>query len=72
MASSLQLLSASASLGANLSAQIIPHTIKLQHLPAYKGEMDYEIIKSWIYSVDSYFAMTGLTDPANRLILPLL
>ena len=51
MASSLQPIAASTPLGATLSAQIIPHTIKLQPLPAYKGEMDYKVIEAWIYSV---------------------
>ena len=62
MTSSLQYAAASAPLGATLSAQIILHTIKLQPSPAYKGEMDYKV-KAWIYSVNNYFALTGLTDP---------
>ena len=63
MASSSQPSAASAPLGATLSAQIILHTLKLQPLPAYKGEMDFEV---WTYSVDNYFTLTGLTDP-NQL-----
>ena len=44
MASSSQPAAASAPLGATLSAQIIPHTIKMQPLPAYEGEIDYKAI----------------------------
>ena len=51
---SLQPTAASPPLGATLSAQIIPHTIKLQSLPVYKGEMGYEVIEAWIYSVENY------------------
>ena len=64
MASSSQPEATSAPLGATLSAQIIPYTIKLQPIPVYKGEIDYKVIKAWIYSVDNCFALTGLTDPS--------
>ena len=65
MASSLQPTAASAPLGATLFTQIILHTIKLQPLPAYKGKMDYKVIEAWIYSVNNYFTLTGLTDPSQ-------
>ena len=65
-ASYLQPTATSATLGASLSAQIIPHTIKLQPLPAYKGEIDYKIIEAWIYSVNNYFTLTGSTDPNQQ------
>ena len=55
----------SAPLGAILSDQIILHTIKLQPPPVYKREIDYEVIEAWIYSVDNYFTLTGLTDPSQ-------
>ena len=51
--------------GANLSAQIIPHTIKLQPLPVCRREMDYKVIEIWVYSVNNYFALTGLTGPSQ-------
>ena len=44
----LQAAAAFIPLGATLSAQTILHTIKLQPPPAYKGEMDYEVIEAWI------------------------
>ena len=65
MASSLQPAAASSPLGATPSAQIVPYTIKLQTLPACKGDIDYEVIEAWIYSFDNYFALTGLTDPSQ-------
>ena len=46
MASSSQLTAASAPLGATLSAQIIPHTIKFQPPPTFKGEMDYKVVEA--------------------------
>ena len=64
MASSSQPIATSVPLSATLSAQIILHTIKLQPPLKYKGEMDNEVIEAWIYSVDNYFALTGLTDPS--------
>ena len=64
MASSSQPVAASAPLGATPSAQIIPHTIKLQPPPIYQGEIDYKVIEAWIYSVNNYFALTSLTDPS--------
>ena len=64
MASSSQPVAASAPLGATSSAQIILHTIKLQPTPVYKRDMNYKVIEAWIYSVDKYFALTGLTDPS--------
>ena len=63
MASSLQPTAASAPFGATISAQIIPHTIRLQSLPIYKREMDYKDIEACIYSDNNYFALTGLSDP---------
>ena len=58
-------MATSTPLGATLSCQIILHTIKLQPPTVYKGEMDYEVIEAWIYSVDNYFTLTGLTDPSQ-------
>ena len=65
IASCSQPTAASAPLGVTLSAQIILHTIKLQPQPAYKGEMNYKVVEAWIYSVDNYFTLTGLTDPSQ-------
>ena len=62
---SLQPTTASAPLSATLSAQIIPHIIKLQAPPAHKAKMDYKVIEAWIYSVSNYFALTGLTDSSQ-------
>ena len=66
MANSSQPTAASAPLGAISSAQIILHTIKLQTPPAYKGEIDFEVIEAWIYNADNYFALIGLNDPSQQ------
>ena len=65
MAYSLQPTGAFTPFSANSSAKIILHTTKLQLPPAYKGEMVYKFIEAWIYNVDNYFALTGLTDPSQ-------
>ena len=65
LASSPQPIASYTSLYATPSAQIILHTIKLQPLSTYKREMDYKVIKAWIYSINNYFALTGLTDPSQ-------
>ena len=65
MASYSQPTAASAPLGTTLSTHIILYTIKLQPSPAYKGEIDYDIIEAWNYSVNKYFTLTGLTNPSQ-------
>ena len=65
IASFFQPVSAFAPLSATLPAQIIPHTIKSQPLPACIGEMDYKAIEAQIYCVNNYFALTGLSDPSQ-------
>ena len=65
MANYSQPEAASAPLATTTSAQIIPHTIKLNPPLICKAKTDYEIIESWIYNVDNYFTQTGLTDPSE-------
>ena len=45
------------------SLQIMTHTIRIKEPPVYNGEMDYYLVESWIFNVDNYFALVGLTDP---------
>ena len=40
----------------------MPGAVKLERPPVYDGTMDYEIIEAWIFSVDNYYALVGLTD----------
>ena len=65
IAISSQPTAASTPLSATMSAQNILYTIKLQPQPAYKGKIDYKVIEAWIYSVDNYFTLTGLTEPSQ-------
>ena len=46
-----------------LSTQTMPHAIKLPVPAPYRGEMDYEIIEAWIFTLQQYFLLTGLTEP---------
>ena len=48
------------------TTQTMPHAIKLPVPAPYRGEMDYEIIEAWIFSLDQYFLLTGLTEEVQR------
>ena len=40
----------------------MPNAVKLKEPPQYDGSIDYEIIESWIFNVDNYYKLVGLTD----------
>ena len=42
--------------------QLMPGTVKLREPPTYDGTMDYEVIEAWLFNVDNYYAIIGLTD----------
>ena len=42
--------------------QLMPHAVKLKEPPTYEGQVDYETIESWMYSVNNYYVLVGLTD----------
>ena len=63
MTISIQPIAASIPLGTTLSAYIILLTITFQPPPVDTGKMSYKVIEALIYSIDKYFALTGLTDP---------
>ena len=65
MVSFSQPTATSAPLGATLFTQYILYTIKLQPTLAYKREMDYKVIEAWIYNVNNYIALNGMTDPSQ-------
>ena len=46
--------------------QVMGHAVKLKEPPTYEGEVDYETIKLWIYSVDNYYVLVGLTDEIQQ------
>ena len=48
------------------SLQIMSHTIRLKEPPVYNGEMDYDLVESWIFNIDIYFVLVGLTDPIKQ------
>ena len=44
----------------------MPGTVKLKEPPQFDGAMDFDAIESFIFSVDNYFALVGLTDPIQQ------
>ena len=34
--------------------------------PQYDGAIDYELIKAWIFGVDKYYKLAGLTDEVQQ------
>ena len=40
----------------------MPGAIKLCKPPTYDETMDYEEIKAWLFNVDNYYTIVGLTD----------
>ena len=44
----------------------MPGTVKLKEPPQFDGAMDFDVIESFIFSVDNYFALVGLTDPIQQ------
>ena len=40
----------------------MPGAIKLKEPPQFDGTMAYEIIEAWVYGVDNYYKLVGLTD----------
>ena len=44
----------------------MPGAIKLKEPPQFDGAMDFDAIKSFIFSVANYFALVGLTDPIQQ------
>ena len=45
-----------------MTTQIIPGAVKLKEPPTYDGTMDYEAIEAWLFMVENYFVLVGLTD----------
>ena len=36
--------------------------VKLKEPPNCDGTMDYETIEAWLFAVENYFVLVGLTD----------
>ena len=45
-----------------MMTQGMPNAVKLKEPPQYDGAIDYELIKAWIFGVDNYYKLVGLTD----------
>ena len=46
--------------------QVMPNAVKLKEPPQYDGAIDYELIKAWIFGVDNYYKLVGLTDEVQQ------
>ena len=46
--------------------QLMPHAVKLKEPSMCEGQVDYETIKSWIYSINKYYALVGPTDEIQQ------
>ena len=40
----------------------MPGAVKLKKPLQFDGTMDYEIIEAWVYGMDNYYKLVGLTD----------
>ena len=44
----------------------MPNAVKLKEPPQYDGAIDYELIKAWIFGVDNYYKLVGLTNEVQH------
>ena len=44
----------------------MPNAVKLKEPPQYNGANDYELIKAWIFGVDNYYKLVGLTNKVQQ------
>ena len=49
-----------------MTTQTMPGAVKLKEPPTYDGTMDYETIEVWLFPVENYFALVGLTDEIKQ------
>ena len=45
-----------------MTTQTIPGAVKLKEPPTCDITMDYKTIEAWLFAVENYFALVGLTD----------
>ena len=45
-----------------MTTQTMPGAVKLKEPPTYDRTMDYETIEAWLFAVENYFTLVGLTD----------
>lgn len=49
-----------------MTTQVMPNAVKLKEPPVYDGSIDYELIEAWIFGVDNYYKLVGLTDEVQQ------
>ena len=49
-----------------LQRQYVGTAIKLDLPERFEGDMDYEVVESFIWSMDNYFELTSLVDPHQQ------
>ena len=45
-----------------MTTHTMPGAIKLKQPPIYGGNMDYKTIEVWLFAIENYFLLIGLTD----------
>ena len=49
-----------------MTTRTMPGAVTLKEPPNYDGTMDYETIEVWLFVVENYFALVGLTDEIKQ------
>ena len=49
-----------------MTTQVKPSTVKLKKPPQYDGAINYEWIEAWIFGVNNYCKLVGLTDEVQQ------
>ena len=45
-----------------MTIQVMPNAVKLKEPSQYDGAIDYELIEVWIFGINNYYKLVGLTD----------
>ena len=45
-----------------MTTQTMQGAVKLKEPPIYDETMDYETIEAWLFAVENYFVLIGLTE----------
>ena len=49
-----------------MTTQVMPKAVKWKEPPQYNDTIDYDLIKVWIFVVDNYYKLVGLTDEVQQ------
>ena len=44
----------------------MPNTVKLKEPPQYDGAIDCKLIEAWIFGIDNFYKLVGLTDEVQQ------